>query len=183
MIKRFIFIFLSLQLLISFAHAQYKVPQWLINLYIPDSSKLAPTKDMPHMFAPKSVNIIFFRQLNDSASYCIYTANNGVCLLHYLATQKYRKPYSEIQFADKCEEDVSSISFTSTYFHLDSLSNIIISIRTTATATDQCVTNDGQFKRFKAGYTRKNAAMTKDVTVKEIKISDAGLIEEHNISK
>lgn len=177
-------IFLSIALLflnIFCSSAQSHAPQWLVNLYLTDSTKLAPTQGMPDMFAPKAVELVFYKQMNDSVSYCIYRADNGVCMLYYLATQKNRKRFTESQIANKCTPENSSITFTSSSFQLDSISNVIVVINETETASDQYIVNDGQFKRFKPGFNRTNAVIEKTETKKQLKIDDSGVVEESKV--
>lgn len=166
-----------------FSSAQSNAPYWVVNLYMTDSSKLAPTQGMPDMFAPKAVEMIFFRQLNDSASYCIYKADNGICVLYYLATQKNRKHFAEEQIASQCTPDNSSISFTTSSFRMDTVSNTITVLQQTETASNQFIINDGQFKRFKPGFNRTNSVMEKTEKVKEIRVLADGVMEEDKVTR
>ncbi len=183
MIKKLFLLFAFCLSLNLAALAQPKAPYWVVNLYMTDSSKLAPTQGMPNMFAPKAVELVFFRQLNDSASYCIYKADNGICVLYYLATQKNRKHFAEEQIGNECVPENSSISFTSSSFRLDSVTNTITVLQQTETASDQFIINDGQFKRFKPGFSRTNSVMERTEKLKKLRVLEDSVIEESKISR
>ena len=144
----------------------------------------AETKNnFPDIYAPKAMKVIFFKQLSDSISYCIYIADNGICKLYFLATQRNRQRFTNEQIADNCRADISSLQYVTTSYQLDSLANTVTSKHLSETAMDNFVTNDGQFKRFKPGYNRNNAAMIRDSSFKLIKITDRGSLEESKILK
>ena len=54
--------------------------------------------------------IIYFKRLSDSTSYCLYEVSDGVCLITFVATQKNKNHYKKLKVGDECDADFSQPS-------------------------------------------------------------------------
>ena len=89
----------------------------------------------------------FFKQLNDSVSYCVFTKPEGFsCSTSYIATHINKKEFQKITIANKCDIDYSLIKNT---YSLCKILNptIIKSINYTSTVPDSLITDKGKIKR------------------------------------
>jgi hypothetical protein len=63
-------------------------PVWLKDLYEMDSDEFL-NDAIPE--------IIYFKRISDSISYCLYEVSDGVCLITFVATQKNKKHYKKLR--------------------------------------------------------------------------------------
>jgi hypothetical protein len=54
--------------------------------------------------------IIYFKRLSDSISYCLYEVSDGVCLITFVATQKNKNHYKKLKVGNQCDADFSRFS-------------------------------------------------------------------------
>ena len=93
-------------------------PTWVKNLYETDSN------DFLNNAIP---SIIFFKQLTDSTSYCLYNVDDGVCLMTFVATQKNRQHYKRYKIQNECDADLSLPEYSHTNYEHDLTKRIITS--------------------------------------------------------
>lgn len=80
-------------------------PEWLKKLY-PD------TVPVDYAYYMMMQEIISFKRLNDSVTYCIYETNDGLCGLTFLATQVAYKEKQKVEIAGACDHDQSIPYYT-----------------------------------------------------------------------
>ena len=91
-------------------------PAWVKNLYETDN------KNFLNNAIP---SIIFFKQLTDSTSYCLYDMDDGVCLMTFVATQKNRQHYKSYKLQNECDADFSLPEYSHTNYKRDLAKRII----------------------------------------------------------
>src|SRR5688500_9314343 len=64
------------------------------------------------MFNTESMKVVYFRQLNDSASYCLFELNDETCSSTFLATQVHRKNKQVRQVEEDCDGDFSQPEYS-----------------------------------------------------------------------
>src|SRR5688572_25361831 len=68
------------------------VPLWIRHLYELNDGE----------FLNDAVPVVtFFKRLSDSASYCIYQVDDGVCQMTFVATQKNKKKYKSSKIGNE----------------------------------------------------------------------------------
>ena len=120
--------------------------------------------------------IIYFKRLSDSISYCLYEASDGVCLMTFVATQKNRKHYKKLEVGNECDADFSQPSYSYTEYEHDSLTRNIKMTTYVEKAKPKYLVKEGNFLRFKDGYTFESAETIHYSMIKKIKISSGGNI-------
>src|SRR4029077_19223863 len=91
-------------------------PVWLKNLYEINGGEFL-NDAIPE--------IIYFKQISDSISYCLYEVSDGVCLITFVATQKNKKHYKKLRAGDQCDADFSQPSYSYTDYKHDSVTRSI----------------------------------------------------------
>ena len=69
-------------------------PVWLKNLYEIDNDEFL-NDAIPE--------IIYFKQISDSISYCLFEVNDGTCQITFVATQKNQKHYKKVKIGNQCD--------------------------------------------------------------------------------
>src|SRR5215204_3322483 len=82
-------------------------PVWLKNLYEINNDEFL-NNAIPE--------IIYFKRISDSISYCLYEVSDGVCLITFLATQKNKKHYKKLKVGNQCDADFSQPSYSYTEY-------------------------------------------------------------------
>ena len=120
--------------------------------------------------------IIYFKRLSDSISYCLYEVSDGVCLITFVATQKNKKHYKKLEVGNQCDADFSQPSYSYTEYEHDALSRGIKMTTYVEKAKAKYLVKEGNFLRFKDGYNFENAETIHYSMIKKIKISAGGNI-------
>ena len=120
--------------------------------------------------------IIFFKRISDSISYCLYEVSDGVCLITFVATQKNKKHYKKLKVGNQCDADFSQPSYSYTEYEHNSLTRSIKMTTYIEKAKAKYLIKDGNFERFKKGYNFESAETIHYSMIKKIKISSGGNI-------
>jgi len=142
-------------------------PAWVKNLYEINSGEFL-NDAIPE--------IIYFKRLSDSTSYCLYEVSDGVCLITFVATQKNKKHYKKFKVGNECDADFSQPSYSYTEYEHDSLPRNIKMTTYVEKAKAKYLVKDGNFERFKEGYNFESAETIHYSMVKKIKITYGGNI-------
>lgn len=158
------------RILVMMPGAKIKVdsfPVWVKNLYEINNGEFL-NDPIPE--------IIYFKRLSDSTSYCLYEVNDGVCLITFVATQKNKKHYKKLKVGDECDADFSQPSYSYTEYEHDSLTRNIKMTTYVEKAKAKYLVKDGNFERFKEGYNFENVETIHYSMIKKIKVSPSGNI-------
>ena len=120
--------------------------------------------------------IIYFKRLSDSISYCLYEVSDGVCLITFVATQKNKKHYKKLRVGNQCDADFSQPSYSYTEYKHDSLTRSIKMTTYVEKAKAKYLVKEGNFVRFKDGYDFESAETIHYSMIQKIKISSGGNI-------
>ena len=142
-------------------------PAWVKNLYETDSN------DFLNNAIP---SIIFFKQLTDSTSYCLYDVSDGVCLMTFVATQKSQQHYRIYKIQNECDADFSLPEYSHTNYKHDPTKRIITSTTHVEKSKSKYLIKDGTDTRFKEGYNFENAETIKYSMVTTLFIQRSGKI-------
>ena len=142
-------------------------PIWLKNLYEIDNDEFI-NDAIPE--------IIFFKQISDTISYCLYEVNDGVCQRTYVSTQKNHKHYKKLKVGNQCDADFSQPSYSYTDYEHDSATRSIKMTTCVEKAKAKYLVKEGNFVRFKDGYDFESAETIHYSMINKIKISPGGNI-------
>ena len=138
-----------------------EIPQWVYKLYEFQNERGEFQK------------VYFFKQLNDSVSYCVFTKSEGFsCSTSYVVTHINKKEFQKTAIANKCDIDYSLIKNTYSLYKVLK-PNIIKSINYTSTVPDSLITDNGEIKR---GIDLLNIEREIDSTFQFYKVSRKGKI-------
>ena len=121
-------------------------------------------------------SIIFFKQLTDSTSYCLYDVSDGVCLMTFVATQKSQQHYRIYKIQNECDADFSLPEYSHTNYKHDPTKRIITSTTHVEKSKSKYLIKDGTDTRFKEGYNFENAETIKYSMVTTLFIQRSGKI-------
>ncbi len=150
--------------------AQPASTQWLVSLY----SKAIDTT----IFNTENLHVTYFRQLNDSATYCLFQISDELCAYTFLATQVNRKNKEIRQIEENCDGDFSQPEYTYSDYRFDSSSNTFTTTEYKETAKPEFLIEENGNKRFKEGYNMENAKTTTDSMVVVRRVRADGKISE-----
>lgn len=156
--------------LISVSASKIKIdsfPAWLKNIY---------EKDNDEFLNDAIPEVIFYKQMSDSISYCLYEVNDGTCQLTFIATQKKQKHYKKLEVGNECDADFFQPSYSYTNYTHDSVNRSIKMTTYVEKAKAKYLVKEGNFERFKKGYNFESAETIHYSIVKKIKISSGGNI-------
>ena len=156
--------------LISVSASKIKIdsfPAWLKNIY---------EKDNDEFLNDAIPEVIFYKQMSDSISYCLYEVNDGTCQLTFIATQKKQKHYKKLEVGNECDADFSQPSYSYTNYTHDSVNRSIKMTTYVEKAKAKYLVKEGNFERFKKGYNFESAETIHYSIIKKIKISSGGNI-------
>jgi hypothetical protein len=143
------------------------IPSWIRKLYEVNNGD----------YTPGAVPVVeVFKPLSDSISYCLYVVSDETCLMTFVATQKYQKPFKDLQIGNACDADFSIPAYYYTTYEYDSGKASFLSVDHTETAKDSYLSKDHGGTHFKKGYTLENAETIKDSVVKKISVDGLGNI-------
>ena len=140
-------------------------PVWLKNLYEIDNDEFL-NNAIPE--------IIYFKQISDSISYCLYDVNDGTCQITFVATQKNQKHYKKFKVGNQCDGDFSQPSYSYTDFEHDSVTRSIKMTTYVEKVKAKYLVKEGNFVRIKEGYDFESAETIHYTMIKKIKISSGG---------
>ena len=140
-------------------------PVWLKNLYEINNDEFL-NDAIPE--------VIYFKQISDSISYCLYEVNDGTCQRTYVATQKKQKHYKKLEVGDQCDGDFSQPSYSYTGYEHDPVTRSIKMTTNVEKAKSKYLVKEGNFLRFKEGYNFENAETIHYSMIKKITISSRG---------
>jgi hypothetical protein len=121
--------------------------------------------------------VIFFKKLSDSISYCLYRVDDGVCEITFVATQKNKKKLKRFKVGNECDEDYAyPIYSTRTYEHDTANSRIKLSIYTEK-ANPKYLIKTKNGAEFKNGYDMENTTTIKYSLDKIVAIEKSGNIK------
>ena len=144
--------------------------EWLRTLYV-------NTIDS-NLFNTQSLQIVYFKQLNDSTTYCLFQMNDELCSSTFLATQVNRKNKQVRQVEEDCDGDFSQPEYSYSDYKYDTLSNTFITTEYKETAKPEYLIVENGNKRFREGYDMDNAKTTLDSMVVTRKVLPTGMISE-----
>lgn len=150
-------------------------PAWLKALYEKE------IRDTVTYWNTKSL-VIYFHQLTDSTSYCIYEIQDNVSSRKMLATQRNQKLYKEMAIGVESDIDYSWTYYSYTTYEFDSSNLHFTSIEHNIQAKPEYLKKDKTgIERFKDGYDLENVKTNEDSVVTRIKIdSSADIIVTKN---
>jgi hypothetical protein len=149
-------------------HHNDSFPDWIRNLYEIN------TDEFLNNAIPE---VIFFKKLSDSISYCLYQVDDGICQVTFVATQKNKKKYKHFKIGNQCDEDYAHpIYSTTTYEHDTTNSSIKLSIETEKANIKYLIKTRNGFQ-FKNGYDMENTKTIQSSISKTIIIDKLGKIE------
>ncbi len=154
----------------STATNQAASTEWLKTLY----SKSIDS----NLFNTESLQVVYYRELNDSVSYCIFQMTDELCLTTFLATQVNRHNKQIRQLEENCDGDFSQPEYTYSEFRFDSSAHIFTTTEYVEKANREFLINVNGEKRFKDGYNMDNASTTKDSMAVVRKVMPDGSINE-----
>ena len=144
--------------------------EWLRTLYV-------NTIDS-NLFNTESLQIVYFKQLNDSTTYCLFQMNDELCSSTFLATQVNRKNKQVRQVEEDCDGDFSQPEYSYSDYKYDTLSNTFVTTEYKETAKPEYLIVENGNKRFREGYDMDNAKTTLDSMVVTRKVLPNGMISE-----
>jgi len=130
------------------------------------------------IFNTESLQIVYFRQLNDSASYCLFQLSDQTCSSTFLATQVNRKNKQVTQVEENCDGDFSQPEYSYSDYRYDTLSHTFITTEYKEMANPEYLIVENGNKRFREGYDMDNAKTTLDSMVLIRKVLPDGKISE-----
>lgn len=149
--------------------------EWLKTLY---------TKTIDsNLFNTESLTVIYFTQLNDSTSYCLFQLTDELCTSTFLATQVNRNNKQVRQVEENCDGDFSQPEYAYSNFRFDTLSHTFTTTEYVETANPEFLINENGEKRFRDGYNMDNATTTKDSMALVRKVLPDGQISEASSAK
>ena len=147
------------------------IPNWVVQLY----------KDSGSLYEKTGYELVYFKKINDSISYCIYNVFSGTCGVSYLATQVNQRPLENLQVSEGCDADLSIPSYSYSDYSLDSSRYVIITTEYSEEAKKEFLTDDG--RSYKQGFDDENSEKIRD-TIKTIrKIEPSGKVTSWEIKK
>ena len=132
----------------------------------------------PTLFNTESLQVTYFRQLNDSASYCILQLQDALCTTTFLATQVNKKNKQIGQLEENCDGDLSQPEYTWSTYRYDSLRHTFITTEYVESAKPEFLIEENGEKRFREGYNFDNAKTTIDSMRITRNVLPNGLIKE-----
>ncbi len=135
------------------------------------------------MFNTESMQVVYFRQLNDSASYCIFQLSDETCSSTFLATQVNRKNSQIRQVEENCDGDFSQPEYSWSAYRYDTVSHTFITTEYVEKAKPEFLIEENGNKRFREGYDMDNATTTTDSMTISRKVLPDGRISETSASK
>ena len=143
------------------------IPSWVEKLYTVD------TADNGY----PQTKIIYFKQLTDSTSYAIVEYHSGTGVSTFVATQKKRKDFKNMDIGSENDSDEANPIYSSSTYRHDSLHNMIF-----VTIDDEIAKSKFTFKKnnvltFKNGYDMSNAETYERITKQTLKIFRSGNIK------
>lgn len=142
-------------------------PVWLKNLYEVNNNEFL-NDAIPEL--------IYFKRVSDSISYCLYEVSDGVCQITFIATQKNKQHYKKLKVGNQCDADFSQPSYSYTEYEHDSLTRSIKMTTYVEKAKAKYLVKEGNLLRFKDGYDFESAERIHYSIVKKIRISSGGNI-------
>ena len=130
------------------------------------------------VYNTESLQVVYFRQLNDSASYCLFQLSDPTCSSTFLATQVNRKNHQISQVEENCDGDFSQPEYSYSEYRLDTLSHTFVTTEYKETAKPEYLIVENGNKRFREGYDMDNAKTTLDSMVLIRKVLPNGRISE-----
>ena len=130
------------------------------------------------LFNTESFNIIFYKELTDTSSYCLIEISDQLCSTTFLATQVNRRNRQISQVEERCDGDYSNPVYTFSTYRLDSTTNTIQTTEVNETANKEYLVTEEEEKRFREGYDMQNAKTSSDSIVMIRKVLPDGRISE-----
>ena len=150
--------------------AQPASTEWLKTLY---------TKTIDsNLFNTKSLRVLYFNQLNDTTSYCLFQLNDELCVSTFLATQVNRTNKQIRQIEENCDGEYSNPVYTYSVYRFDSSSHTFITKEFVETANTEFIIEENGEKRFREGFSMENSKTSTDSMVVVRKILPDGRITE-----
>jgi hypothetical protein len=124
------------------------IPLWVRQIY-----NEIDTSEFPN----ENKGVVFFKQLTDTSSFCLYTISTGTCFRTYLVTQRNRKTFQQFNIQEECDEELSEPEYSTYNYSLDSIRNTITVIFDTLKANAKFLRRKGTFTKFKTGFDMDNS--------------------------
>jgi len=140
------------------------IPDWVTRLYTTVDSSGIPGEIK---------EVIFYRSLTDTSSYCLYTISTGTCFRTYLATQKNKKDYKQLNIEQECDEEASEPEYAYSKYELDSMHHTIL-ITYDTTKPKKKFLQKGKIVEFKKGFNLDNAETYDVITTRLVRIQRKG---------
>jgi hypothetical protein len=129
-------------------------PAWVKNMY----EKADSNRDWI-----LSKEVLFFRQLNENVSYCLYVENTGTGSTTYIATQRNQQHLKDTVIGDGGQTDFSALHYDYSEYKFDTAKNQVVFTKVFEDADPKYVDKNGNFK---AGYNRENAVFIDSVVLR-----------------
>ena len=147
------------------------IPDWVKKIYEIDNEEFL-NDAIP--------SVIFFNQLSDSTSYCLFEVSDGVCLITFVATQKNKKHFKKFKIGNECDADFSKPEYSWADYEHDTTRQIIKSTNHIEKAKSKFLINESNGIRFKEGYDLETAETIKYSIISIITIRRTGNIIVRN---
>ena len=151
---------------VTFDHSQKdSIPYWVRHLY---------EKKDTTTFENETIEVTYFKFINDTTSYSIYTILTGTCLRTNLATQRNRRNYYSMEIGRECDQDLSLPYYSHTTYKHDSINNSIILTVDDEEANPKYLEKDGNFKK---GYDMESGKTIHHIIEKTVRIAKSGRLK------
>jgi len=143
------------------------LPDWVRHLYEKNNNE----------FMNDAVPVVtFFKKISDSISYCLFTVDDGVCDMTFIATQKNKKKYKRFKIGNQCDEDNAYPVYSTTVYGHDTISNSITLTTDIEKAKPKYLIKTENGTRFKSGYDMENTETIEYSIIKTLLIDKSGNI-------
>lgn len=125
--------------------------------------------------------VVFYQELSESISYCLYEVDDGVCHMTFVATQKNKRKFRRFKIGSEFDEDFAVPQYSTTSFEHNPAKRSITITTDIQKAKEKYLTVDGGQKVFRQGYDMENVETINYSLKKTIAIDLSGNIQIKNV--